>query len=536
MAFIDMGTNSIRLQVVRFQGGGSFSVVAQEKETVRLGEGEFAGKRLQPEAMERAALVCVRFARMARALGAEEIVAVATSACREARNRKEFIARLRREADLDVHIISGKEEARLIYLGVSSAMSLGEQQALFIDIGGGSTEIISGDRDSYRNLDSLKLGAIRLTAQFFAAGDEGPVSRAQYRRIQRHVRSTAVRALEPMKKQGLQTAIGSSGTISALADVAARKFRGREMERDEVMSRSELREVVEMLCGMTLGQRREVAGLNPARADIIIAGAAILETILDELKLKEVRVSDRSLRDGLVIDYLARLGGNGKNGGSRISRRSALRQRSVLQLARSCQFDEAHGRHVAALALMLFDSARGIGLQGAEEDDRELLEHAGMLHDVGTFVSYSNHAAHSHYLIRNAELLGFDQDEIEVIAATARFHQRQLPKRKDPEFAALPAGAQKRVRALATFLRFAEALDRGHRGVIQQARLSRRDDGGVALQLRIENDAELELWGVQGHFRGFEKTFDQPISLLTKPGARKPEQASDVLPGTTSAG
>lgn len=518
VAFVDLGTNSVRLQVIRFQAGGGYNVVAQEKETVRLGEGEFVGRRLLPAAMDRAALVCCRFVRMAGALGAEEVVAVATSACREASNRQEFIDRLRREAGLVVHMISGKEEARLIYLGVSSAMSLSQQQALFIDIGGGSTEVICGDHEDYRYLDSLKLGAIRLTSMFFKAGEEGPVARSRYRRIQRHVRSTAVRAIQQLSKHDLQTAIGSSGTITALGDVAARRFRGREISRDEVVTRAELREVVELLCGLTLAQRRDVPGLNPARADIIIAGAAILETILDELRIREVRVSERSLRDGLVIDYLARMGSG--RFGSRQSRRDALRQRSVVQLARSCQFDESHSRQVAALTLMLFDSGREIGLHQQSEEDRNLLEFAAMLHDIGTFVSYTNHATHSYYLVRNADLLGFDQDEILVMATVARFHQRQQPKKKDPEFALLDEVTQRKVRMQAMFLRFAEALDRGHRGVVLSARFRRHEDGEVELVLRIQSEAELELWGVQNHFKGFEKTFGQPIRLVTRLDSR----------------
>src|SRR5579871_4779176 len=285
VAFIDLGTNSVRLLLVRINANHSYTVLSEQKETVRLGEGEFLRSTLQPEAMRRASLVCARFAESARSRGAAEVLAVATSATREAENRATFLRHLRRIAGVDVRVISGKEEARLIYLGVSSGANIGGRQTLFIDVGGGSTEVIIGDQQQHRFLDSLKLGAIRLSGMFFRPGDSSPVSSTRYARIQRYIRTRSVRTVERLKQFTVEQAIGSSGTILNLAEIAMRKAHKRGLVKGDVLTREQLREVVTLLCSLPLEERRKVAGINPDRADIIIAGAAILETLMQELDL-----------------------------------------------------------------------------------------------------------------------------------------------------------------------------------------------------------------------------------------------------------
>ena len=304
IAFLDLGTNSVRLLMVKLNENHSYTVLTEQKETVRLGEGEFRQNVLQPGAIRRATLVCSRFAEMARSRGAEAIVAVATSATREAENKAAFLRHLQKHARLDVRVISGKEEARLIYLGVASGVNLGTRQALFIDIGGGSTEVIIGDQQQYAYLDSLKFGAIRLSTIFFRPEETGPVIPSRYARIQRYVRTGSVRTLQRLRQYPVDLAIGSSGTVMNLAEIAMRMTYRRSLQKDDVLTREQLRSTVQLLCSLPLEERRRVPGLNPERADIIIAGAAILETFMQELDLREIAVSDRGLRDGLPIDYL----------------------------------------------------------------------------------------------------------------------------------------------------------------------------------------------------------------------------------------
>ncbi|MHB8080278.1 MAG: Ppx/GppA phosphatase family protein [Candidatus Krumholzibacteriia bacterium] len=508
VAFLDVGTNSARLLLVRVQPDGSYAVITQQKETVRLGEGAFPEQRLQPEAIDRAVLVCGRFADMARSYGAQEIVAVATAAAREATNREELLRRLRRGAGLEVRVVSGREEARLIHLGVSSGMRLEGQSALFIDIGGGSTELAVGDQRRAQFLDTLKLGAIRLTSHFFLPEETGPVAPARYALVRRYVKSSALRALQRLQALRWDFAVGSSGTIGALAEVAERlEGRREERRRPETLSRERLAQVMTLLCSLPLAERRRVAGLAPERADIIVAGGAILETLMAELAVPELRVSDRGLRDGLLVDFLTRRAPAAPAGGG------GIRGESVLRLGRAFGFAEAHARRVTELALELFDSAREAGLHAHDDAARELLGHAALLHDVGVALSFSDHHLHSAYFIRHGDLLGFDETEIAIMAAVARFHRKQRPRKSHPELAGLSARHRRVVRDLARLLTLAENLERSHLGAVRHARLRAVGRRDCVLELAAERDCQLEVWGVQSQVDAFRRAFGRRLRV-----------------------
>jgi exopolyphosphatase/guanosine-5'-triphosphate,3'-diphosphate pyrophosphatase len=436
-------------------------------------------------------------------------VAVATSATREAKNQSEFVRRLRREARLDVRVISGKEEARLIYRGVVSGIHLEKKRALIVDIGGGSTEVIVGDQAQHHQLETLKLGAVRLT-QLFLGDQRGKIKSSLYANVRQYVRNTIVRAVQRLRLQRVDLAIGSSGTMENLGEIAAQRFWHRRWRRDDVLTQEQLRRVVGLLCSLPLERRREVPGLNPERADIILGGAAIIEVLMQELGLTEIRISNRGLRDGLLIDYLAR------SEHAHLLEETSVRARSVLHLGRVCGFDEPHARNVARLALELFDSAQELRLHRFNEWERELLDYAALLHDIGVFLSYQNHHAHTFYLIKNAELLGFDQTEIGIMAAMGLFHRKGFPRKKHPEFAALDGRAREIVRTLCAFLRIAESLDRSHAGVVHGARFRRSGLDSVILNVRAACDCQLELWGVQNQAKAFEKAFQRKLRVETK--------------------
>jgi exopolyphosphatase / guanosine-5'-triphosphate,3'-diphosphate pyrophosphatase len=509
-AFIDIGTNSIRLLLVQHENG-AYRIITQQKETVRLGEGEFSSSEyLQPEAVNRAILVCSKFAELAHSYATENIIAVATSATREAENQADFIHRLRHEAGIDVSVISGREEARLIYLGISSGVNLNNKNAFFIDIGGGSTEIIVGDKNEYFYLDSLKLGAIRL-ASLFPADNKGIISPAKYALLQQHVRDTAIRAIQKIQEFPVELAYGSSGTIENLAEIASRMFNKRHLQRNDYLNYQQLKQVIEYLCSLPLDERRKVPGINPDRADIIIGGAAVIETFMRDLGLERLYISDRSLRDGLLVDYLYRNeSGTNKNSVS-------FRERSVIQLGRTCGFDEFHANKVAELALELFDSAAEAGLHTYRTLERELLEYAALLHDIGAFLSYSNHQMHTAYLIRNADLLGFNQTEITIIAATAFFHRKTMPRKKHPEFSNLEKPVQKIVVLLSTILRIAETLDRSHTGLVNHARFLRNMENALNLEISAAQDCQLELWGLKNHEKAIEEIFGKNLVVTVIP-------------------
>ena len=505
-AFIDIGTNSVRLLVVGITDNKSYKVLRKEKAMIRLGEQEQTEQAIQADAIDRAVQVCGNLVEIAHSFGVSDIVAVATSAAREATNQHEFIERLSQEAKLDVRVVSGLEEARLIYLGVSRSLYLESNTALFIDIGGGSTELIVGDETSYRYLGSLQLGAIRLTESFFTSEDEGPISKDRYLLLRQYVYNRAIRALQALEKHSFDRVVGSSGTIENLADIAIRKFEGRRRQRTDVLRYDHLKQVIRDLRKLPLEERREVAGINPKRADIIVSGAAIIDVLMESLGVEELQVSDRGVQDGLLVDYLA------TKEHDLMSRPLNVRERSVLNLGRACHFDEPHARHISKLAIQLFDTARAAELHTLGDWERELLLHSSVLHDVGMFLSYTSHEAHTYYIIRHADLLGFDDTEIAIMATTGLFHRKKVPRKKHQQFSEMDKRSRAIVRVLSMLLSMAESLDRSHMGVITNAELS-STQGGAALHLKANKNCDLEVWNIEQHREAFSKVFGCELTI-----------------------
>ncbi len=503
--------------MTRIEDPHTWTTLAQQKEPVRLGEGEFGGQSvLQPAAMDRAVLVCRTLADLARSQGATEIVAVATSATREAQNQGTFVHRLRDEAGIEVHVVSGPEEARLVFLGVLATVHLEDERALVVDIGGGSTEIALGGAGGADSTDSLRLGAIRLTSEFPEAGGPDPVPAATYEAMRRRVQVESARVKHKLAGERIDIAYGTSGSIRNLASVIVRALRGETPQRIDTFTRAELRKVVKLLRTNGLEARRKVPGLNPARADIVLAGAAILDAVMEDFGLEEISaIGECGLREGLVMDHLART--------SRAAPGEAptVRERSVLALARATAFDEEHARHVTALALELFDSAGDAGLHDFGAGERELFEYAALLHDIGAFLSYPDHHIHTYYLIRNADLLGFDQEEVEIMAATALFHRKSRPGSRHAAYAALDREARRTVRLLAALLRMAEYLDRSHTQAVAHVVLRRYGKRALVLEVQPVRDWHLERWRLEDRRDTLEKALGRELTVseLAAPAA-----------------
>ncbi|MEN6610649.1 MAG: Ppx/GppA phosphatase family protein [Methanoregulaceae archaeon] len=514
VAFIDIGTNSIRILVVRLNPNQSYTILTRQKQVVRLGEGEFETDEISSDAMDRSVVVAKTFTELAKSFGASEFIAVATSATREAANQGVFLSRLRHEAGLDVRVISGKEEARLIYMGVASGLHLGENSGIFIDIGGGSTEIVIGDQRNYRLLDSLKLGSIRTSNLFFAKDFTGTVSRELYQKMQKYVRNTIVHTTKKVRSEKFAMAFGSSGTILNLAEISQR-VEGKKEDAGGALTltQRDLRKTIERLSSVSLEQRKKIPGINPDRADIILGGAAILDTLMEEFRIDRITVTPRGLQEGLLMDYLSRLNDYPLFG------ELSVRDQSVLQLGRSFGINEFHARTVTRLALELFDSARERKLHTFGKREREMLEYATFLHDIGSFISYTNHHAHSYYIIRNTELLGFNQQEIEIIANIARYHRKKHPRKKHPEMKDLEEVSRRVIQVLSIFLRLAESLDRSHAALVRHAGIEKTDkneqNGSDSVRLHIETqgDCQLEVWGVEYERKAFEKVFGKRLEI-----------------------
>jgi len=511
-AVVDIGTNSIRLGVVQPEPDRSYAILSHQKEVVRLGEGEFASNALTTEAIDRGILVLRKFAEVARGYGAEELVVLGTAALREAENQREFTERALNEVGVEVHVISGAEEARLIYLGVLSGLDLGDQRLLVMDIGGGSTELAVGNRQGPELLESLKLGAIRVSG-IFTEGVTRPIEPQLYHRIQEYTRGLAVHSVKRVRESGFDVMYGSSGTILNLAEIVARNRGESGARHNYYVSLADLEEQGQRLRALSLEQRRRVPGMNPERADIIVAGAAVLTTIMREVGVAGLYTSERALREGMIVDRLGRQAGPAPTDAA-----DSVRSRSVFQLARRCQFDEAHARTVLRLSTTLFDQFRELGLHTLGAAERELLGYAAILHDIGGFISYTDHHRHGYYLVRYSPLLGFDITEIQMLAASVLHHRKALPKRKSEAMQDLGRRQREVVTVLSTLVRLAESMDRGHLSEVADVRCALEDKGQtLVLELVSDSDCQLEVWGLQNHRTAVREVFGKELAARAAP-------------------
>ena len=449
IAAIDIGTNSVHMVIARVAKDG-FDVLTVEKEVVRLGEG--GHDSLTEAAIERAVAALKRMARIAGAHSAQ-IRAVATSAVREAENADDFISRVRREAGLEVEVISGAEEARLIWMGVSRALVFDTRHTLVIDIGGGSTEFALAIGDELRLAQSLKLGAVRLT-ELFDLGDNPDERSVQALRA--HIRSKIAGLMHDVGVIGVDRVVLSSGTCETVSRmVAVRRLPSAPLSLNGFsFTRSEFSAVrKEIVARSSASQRAELDGMDAKRADIIVAGVILLDEILRALDASEVEYCEFALREGLMADTISRDFGDDHH-------RLDAAMQSVERLARRCSVDMQHNGHIATLGTKLF---RELGQHYELDPNLErLLVAASYLSNTGNSISYSRHHHHSYYIIRNADLLGFTDSEIEIVALAARYHRKSLPKESHREYMLLSETDRHAVDIVGGILRVATGLDRSH--------------------------------------------------------------------------
>jgi len=510
LAAIDIGTNSIHMIVVRVRPDLSFEIIDREKEMVRLGAGGLDGRALTPKAMQAALQVLSKFRRLAESHQVERILAVATSAVREAENGGEFLKAIVTQTGIRARIISGQEEARLIHLAAAYGLGLSDDVTVVVDIGGGSVEITQGTGSTLATGKSFKLGVIRLTERFVQSD---PISEREERRMVRYIESALKDYLKEITEAGFDRVVGTSGSILSVGIIAATEEDGAipASVRNRRVSAKQMRRARKAICSAPLQKRLTIPGLEPRRGDIAVAGSILIDVILQRLKATEITLCDMSLREGIVLDYVARH----REEIVHAERYPDLRRRSVIELAERCNYSPAHSQHIATLSLRLFDTTRSI--HGMTDREREWLEYAALLHDVGVHISYEKHHKHSYYLIRNGDLRGFEPLDVETIALIARYHRRAVPSLGHAEFGELPKKRRRAVRALAAMLRLAEALERSHSQVITGVTLQERDDD-VLVELQTSGDAELELWAASRHAAPFERVLGKPLRLET-PGS-----------------
>ncbi|MYB46073.1 MAG: Ppx/GppA family phosphatase [Acidimicrobiia bacterium] len=509
LAAIDVGTNSVHMVIARPVDGGTPEVLAREKVSVRLGQGATDMKHLAPDAIERAVAALTEFRHIADAYGAE-VVAVATSAVREAENRRDFQQRVRDETGVAVEVIPGTEEARLIHLGALSAVPAAGRPHLVLDIGGGSTELIVSTGTEPQLVRSVKLGHIRLTDRFFPGGI---IRAGAVEECRRHIRSFVAPEARRARAIGFDLAVGCSGTIAALASMAA-SSRGKRRPRsvaNTTIDRDELdRTVAEVLARPHPDDRRDLRGLERTRRDVIVGGAVLLSQLFEDLGMESLVISTGALREGVLLDRFSRRQESPADG---LHHLGDLRRSSVMALARSYHEDLIHAEHATEMALQLFDETQHV--HGLGDRDSELLEAAGLLHNIGRFVASSAHHRHSYYLIRNSErLAGFTAGELELIALVARYHRKSAPRRRHARFRALRRSDRRKVRLLAGLLRVGIGLDRTYRRAVETVHARVAGDT-IAIDVEPADgvDVEIELFSAKARSSLLADALGHPVEF-----------------------
>ncbi len=495
---MDVGSNALRFLVAGVGPEGRLEVVAQDRAPVRLGHEVFLTGRMTPESMAAAVEALGRFREAAEGAGAGFLRAVATSAVREAANGGEFVERVQAEAGVELEIISGAEEARLVHLAVRSRIPLEGSRWILADLGGGSVEVSLVDGRGVLWSESHAIGSVRLMEELAQAGAEP----GRYARLLEEY----VAALRlPAASGGREVAgfIATGGNMEALARLAVATRPGATA----MVPLGRLRAVIETLARLSFRQRVAELGLRVDRADVILPAAVIYERLCRLAGREEILVPFVGLKEGVVLDLAARASG-GREGEPPLEEALA----EALVLGRRFGFEEEHGLQVARLADSLF--AQLAPELGLDPGDRPLLRTAALLHDVGQFISYKAHHKHSLYLLSASELPGLSPRQMQVVANVARYHRKRHPSPDHPAWAALPPGDRERVRRLAAILRLADALDREHSARVRTVRAT-LGPGELLLEISGAGDLLLETWALRRKSGLFAEVFGREVRVVS---------------------
>lgn len=485
IAAIDLGTNSFHMVIAKVSKNGSINIVAREKEMVRLGSSGKDMKYLQEDAIERGIRTLYSFVKIAESHNAI-VRAVATSAIREALNKDAFIKKVKNELGFDIEVVSGVEEGRLIYLGAIHAVPKYNKKILLIDIGGGSTETIIGVNEDIEFIHSEKIGAIRLTKLFF---DSDKYSKNNIINAGKFIKGEWAPELNQIKNIGFNVVVGTSGTIQSLAlmTLAKKNVNVPELLNGVKVSASDILEIINIIKKCKSKEDiLKIPGIDPKRADIILGGSIIFETILNELQIEEIYLSPYALREGIVYDTFE------KQTTTKAHQHIVnLRYETIKNLALRYGIFDEHSHFVTRISLKLFDNLCEIHKLGTYE--RGLLEASSILHDIGYWISHDQHHKHSYYIITHSELPGFTNDEAELIGLIARYHRKSHPKLKHPEFSKLDSKTQYIIKVLSGILRIAEGIDRRQKQNISDISFPNLNEFINAKQLDYFNKFILEI-------------------------------------------
>ncbi len=497
VASIDIGTNSTHLLIAEVDLDlKSFSIKFTDKSTTRLGERDEEGN-LTEESIQRALVTLKRFKEYCRSNGVNQIVTAATSAVREAPNGQDFIRRVLDETDIKIELISGSEEARLIYLGVLSGMAFKDQSYVIIDIGGGSTELILADKKDAIALTSSRVGAVRLKNDFL---NKEPINLERSKFLTTFIKGSlepSVRKIKSRSKLSKPLSlIATSGTAISLGNLILDDLgQSKQKMHGYKFKKGDLQNVLEKLIKLPVSEIKKIPSLSERRAEIIIPGALILNASMEMLDFNELTISERSLREGLVVDWMLRKGII-KN---ELNIQSNIRRTTIVHQASKFGVDKIRAEKVINIAFQIYDQTKNIFHCDNDSKAKELLWAASHLYNCGKFVNISSYHKHSWYLIKNCELLGYSEAETNIIASIARYHRKTLPKKRHDSWQNLISKYDKTlVLEMSLILRLAASLDQRPEKVISSV-LIKLQNNIIKFELipsSEKNDLLLEKWNL----------------------------------------
>ncbi len=490
VAAIDLGTNSFHMIIVEESKEKGIVEIDRVKDMICIGRGSISTKMLDEEAMESGIAALKNFLILAlqHGVASENVIAFATSAIREAKNRGDFLRRIRSETGLKVKIISGKEEAEFIYYGVRNAVKIGKTADLLFDIGGGSVEFVLVNHKGVQLLESRKIGVARMRERFVTTD---PIAAHEIKMLEQFFAAEMVSAVEKATELKVTRAIASSGTAQNIARMI-RSMNGRESDvslNNSTFTRKEFQALYKVVLPLGAAERKKVTGLDEKRVDFIVPGLILVDMIFRLFNLEEIVISDSALREGMVLHYL-------KSRFSTVLKPSDeveldIRRESVNELGFRCDWNRDHAEHIAGLSLQLFDKLAAV--HRLEKPYRELLEYASLLHNIGAVISITAHHKHSQYIIMNGELRGFSPSEIDIIGHVVRYHRKSQPSEKHIAYSILKPVHKRAVDVLSGILRLANGLERGHRQNVQKISVEVKGSA-ITLCMKTRFEPDIEIW------------------------------------------
>ncbi len=482
---------------------GRITTLASDRQVTRLGAGVFRGGRIDRTAID---LAADTLRRMARAYASHDVLAVravATSAVRDASNQREFLERASDALGTQVEIISGQEEARLIHLGVQARWPHPDKRVLIVDVGGGSAEIIHSENAAMLDAFSKPLGAVRLSEVFLKSDPPDPL---ELRQMTEYIDEKLTGPVERIGRRKFDRFIATSATAAAIVCAVNRLPRPRRDNADRLRASTRLvRRLWRELSGRDLAARRQMLGIGPRRAEIVVAGVAVFLRALETFGHPSLWYCAAGVREGIVADLAAR------GVGSEFAQLSRDQRKTVETMARRYGVAVSHVRQVARLARQLFEDLRPV--HKLPPGFGKLLEASAYLHDIGHFVSDTGHHKHSHYLVLNSDLPGFTDLERHIVALLCRFHRKSMPAARHQAFEAFNPEIRRSVLLLTPLLRLADSLDRSHEQRLEGMRVEARNSG-VTIELASESDADLELWAASRVADVFREVYQLPLAVV----------------------